>query len=77
MVNAILAVVLSFIIPGLGQSIAGDIKKGVIFLIVAIIIGAIASLIFRHWIVWIIDWLTRYMLLMTHTKWRNKIIFYF
>ena len=55
MVNAILAAVLSFIIPGLGQAVAGDIKKGVIFLVIAIIIGAIATLIFQHWIVWIID----------------------
>ena len=27
MVNAILAAVLSFFIPGLGQAVAGDIKK--------------------------------------------------
>lgn len=55
MVNAIIAGILSFIIPGLGQAIAGDIKKGIIFFIVALIIGAIATLIFQHWIVWIID----------------------
>lgn len=41
MVNAILAAVLSFIIPGLGQAIAGDIKKGAIFFIIAILIGVI------------------------------------
>lgn len=55
MVNAILAGILSFIIPGLGQAIAGDIKKGIIFFVLAIIIGAIALLIFRHWVVYIID----------------------
>ena len=55
MVNAILAAVLSFLIPGLGQAIAGDVKKGVIFFVVAIVIGCIATLIFRHWIVWLID----------------------
>ena len=55
MVNAILAGILSFLIPGLGQAIAGDIKKGVIFFVIAIVIGLFASLIFRHWIVWIID----------------------
>lgn len=55
MVNAILAAILSFFIPGLGQAIAGDIKKGVIFFVVSIVIWIIASLIFRHWIVWIID----------------------
>ena len=55
MANAILAAILSFLIPGLGQAYAGDIKKGVIFLIAAIVIWIIASLIFRHWLVWIID----------------------
>lgn len=55
MVNAILAAVLSFLIPGLGQAVAGDIKKGVIFFVIALVVWAIASLIFRHWIVWIID----------------------
>lgn len=55
MVNAILAAILSFLIPGLGQAVAGDIKKGVIFFVIAIVIGLIATLIFRHWLVWIID----------------------
>lgn len=31
MANPIIAAVLSFLIPGLGQAYAGDIKKGVIF----------------------------------------------
>lgn len=55
MVNAILAGILSFLIPGLGQAVAGDIKKGVIFFIIALVIGCFASFIFRHWVVWIID----------------------
>lgn len=55
MVNAILAGILSFLIPGLGQAIAGDIKKGIIFFVVAIVIGLVATLIFRHWVVYIID----------------------
>ncbi len=55
MANAILAAILSFLIPGLGQAYAGDIKKGIIFFVVAIIIWAIATLIFQHWLVWIID----------------------
>lgn len=42
MANAILAAVLSFFIPGLGQAYAGDIKKGVIFFIIAVIL-AVAS----------------------------------
>lgn len=53
--NAILAAILSFIIPGLGQAISGDIKKGVIFFIAGIVIVSIAGLIFRHWILYIID----------------------
>ena len=46
MVNAILAAILSFIIPGLGQAVAGDIKKGIIFFIIAIVLGCIVSFIF-------------------------------
>lgn len=45
----------SLIIPGLGQAYAGDIKKGVIFFVISIVIWAIATIIFRHWLVWIID----------------------
>ena len=41
MVNAILAAVLSFFIPGLGQAVAGDIKKGVIFFVIAIVLSCI------------------------------------
>ena len=55
MANAILAAILSFLIPGLGQAYAGDIKKGVIFLVIAIVVWAIACFIFQHWVVWIID----------------------
>lgn len=54
MVNAILAAILSFFIPGLGQAIAGDIKKGIIFFVIAVIIGIVAGFIFNNWIVWII-----------------------
>lgn len=46
MVNAILAAILSFFIPGLGQAIAGDIKKGIIFFVIAIVLGCIVSFIF-------------------------------
>lgn len=41
MANPILAAILSFFIPGLGQAYAGDIKKGIIFFIIAIIIAII------------------------------------
>ena len=46
MVNAILAAVLSFFIPGLGQALAGDIKKGVILFVVAIILGYLLMSLF-------------------------------
>ena len=41
MANAIVAAILSFLIPGLGQAYAGDIKKGVIFFVIAIVLGCI------------------------------------
>ncbi len=47
MVNAILAAILSFFIPGLGQALAGDIKKGIIFFVVAIALGIIINFVFR------------------------------
>ena len=53
--NAILAAILSFIIPGLGQALSGDIKKGVVLFVIAVIMGIIATWIFRTWIVYIID----------------------
>jgi TM2 domain-containing membrane protein YozV len=43
MVNAILAAILSFIIPGLGQILAGETKKGIIFVVVAIILGLLVT----------------------------------
>ena len=55
MVNAILAAILSFFIPGLGQAVAGDIKKGIIFFVICIVLAIIATLIFSHWIVYLID----------------------
>ncbi|MBR6994106.1 MAG: hypothetical protein IKH85_08535 [Methanobrevibacter sp.] len=47
MVNAILAAILSFIIPGLGQAIAGDIKKGIIFFIIALVLGTIVTYVLK------------------------------
>ena len=47
MVNAILAAILSFIIPGLGQAIAGDIKKGIIFFIIALVLGTIVIYVLK------------------------------
>ncbi len=53
--NAIIAAILSFIIPGLGQAVSGDIKKGVIFFVIALIMGLIAGLIFQSWVIYIIN----------------------
>ena len=55
MANVILAAILSFIIPGLGQAYAGDIKKGIIFFIAAILIIIIATFVFRMWIIYILS----------------------
>ncbi len=55
MVNAILAGILSFFIPGLGQALAGDIKKGIIFFVIALVLAGIAALIFRSWVVNLIE----------------------
>lgn len=55
MVNAIISAILSFFIPGLGQAINGDIQKGVILFVIALVMGLIASFIFRSWIVGIIN----------------------
>lgn len=48
MANAILAAILSLIISGLGQVYAGDIKRGVIIFVVAIIIGVVLNLLFGN-----------------------------
>lgn len=55
MVHLIISAILSFIIPGLGQAINGDVKKGVILFVVAIIMVLIASFIFKQWLVYIVN----------------------
>lgn len=40
--NPILAAILSFIIPGLGQAILGDVKKGITYFIIAIVLVFVA-----------------------------------
>lgn len=57
MVNAIISAILSFIIPGLGQAINGDVKKGIILFVLAVIMILFASFIFRSFIVYIINFL--------------------
>ncbi|AMD17810.1 hypothetical protein TL18_07130 [Methanobrevibacter sp. YE315] len=53
--NSIIAAILSFFIPGLGQAISGDLKKGIILFVAAIVVGALAALVFRSWFVSIIN----------------------
>lgn len=53
--NGIIAAILSFFIPGLGQALQGDVKKGIVFFIGAIVLALILSLIFKNWIAHIIN----------------------
>ena len=46
---------LSFIIPGLGQAIAGDLKKGIILFVLALIMDFLAAIVFKQWLVGIIN----------------------
>ena len=44
-----------YTIPGLGQAYAGDIKKGIVFFIAAVIVGTLVFFVFRLWIYYIIS----------------------
>ena len=55
MLKAIICAILSLIIPGLGQAIAGDLKKGIIFFVAAVVVGFLAAVVFREWLVYIIN----------------------
>ena len=55
MLKAIICAILSFIIPGLGQVIAGDLKKGIILFVLALIMGILAAVVFKEWLVYIIN----------------------
>ena len=55
MVKAIISAILSFIIPGLGQAIARNLKKGIIFFVLALIMGFLAAVVFKQWLVGIIN----------------------
>ena len=52
--NAILAAVLSFIIPGLGQALSGEVERGIVLFVLLIIMGLFAAFIFRSWVVTLI-----------------------
>ena len=57
MANPVLSAILSFIIPGLGQAINGKVIKGIVLFILAGIMVAIASLVFKHWFSYIINFI--------------------
>lgn len=46
MANKYLAAILSFLIPGLGQAYAGDIKKGIVYFIIATVALGIIGIFF-------------------------------
>lgn len=46
MANKYLAVIMSFLIPGLGQAYAGDIKKGIAYFLVAFVALEIIGIFF-------------------------------
>ena len=55
MLKAIICAILSFFIPELGQAIAGDFEKGIIFFVAWLIIGLLAAIIFKQWIIHLIN----------------------
>lgn len=55
MANPILAAILSFFIPGLGQFYAGDLTKGIVMFVICVIISLVVSLVFREWIYHIVN----------------------
>lgn len=57
MVNAILAAILSFFIPGLGQALAGDVKKGIVFFIIFVVLALLLWFVTQSLIVYIIDFI--------------------
>jgi hypothetical protein len=60
MANPILALIISFFLPGIGTVYAGDIMKGLIIFVVALILGALATIFLLGiiaYILYIIVWL--------------------
>ena len=53
MANAILAAILSLILPGIGQIYAGEMQKGIIFFVVFLILVAINLFVFP--LIWILE----------------------
>ena len=60
MANPILALIISFFLPGIGTVYAGDIMKGIIIFIVAVILRALATIFLFGivaYILYVIVWL--------------------
>ncbi len=60
MANPILALIISFFLPGIGTVYAGNIMKGIIIFVVALILGALATIFLLGivaYILYIIVWL--------------------
>lgn len=60
MANPILALIISFFLPGIGTVYAGNVMKGIIIFIVALILGALVAVFllgFIAWILYVIVWL--------------------
>ena len=60
MANPILALIISFLLPGIGTVYAGNIMKGLIIFVVAVILGALATFLLLGliaYILYVIVWL--------------------
>ena len=56
--NPIIAAILSFIIPGLGEIYVGKTMMGIVFVIVVLILSAAIYMVtFYAWIIYIVLWL--------------------
>lgn len=55
MANSIVAAILSFFIPGLGQFYCGSLMKGILMFVLGIILAIIISMIFRGDIYYIVN----------------------
>ncbi|MDO5831668.1 MAG: hypothetical protein Q4Q14_02420 [Methanobrevibacter sp.] len=64
MVHPIISAILSLIISGLGQVINGEVKRGIILFVLAVVMASLAALVFKNWIVTILIGLLLFMLLM-------------
>lgn len=60
MANPVLALIISFFFPGIGTVYAGNVMKGIIIFVVALILGALATIFLLGiiaWILYVIVWL--------------------